>query len=204
MLFLFGLATASWIWFCSITLIASILLLILIESNQPAPAAFTLIVASILLKCLAGVDLFKAAWQHPGIAILIAIGYFVAGTLWSVGKWYLFVKSRRAKYDEARAAWELLPISARRHGSGSKRDNALGCEKWEQSDVYARFSNYGSGLAPLVRDNKKRVLIWMCYWPWSMIWTVINDPIKKAFKAIYNRIHNYLQTISNNAFKDAK
>jgi hypothetical protein len=41
----------------------------------------------------------------------------------------------------------------------------------------------------------------MAYWPWSLLWTVLNDPVRKSCRVIYHYIHDYLQEISNNAFR---
>lgn len=197
MISLFGIGMA-FIWFCSIVAVESILLLILIENDKPGWCTVSMLSAFGLLKVLAGVNVFSEAWHHPGITALVILGYFAIGTVWSIGKWYLFVKDRRTKYDEAKAEWDA--------GQREVYDNlSINSNKgWTGSHKYKAFLNRNGGLAPLVRDNKSRVLTWMGYWPWSMLWTVINDPIKRAFKAIYNRIHNMLQSISNNAFKDVQ
>ena len=183
---------AVWIWFCSILVLESILLLVLIENDKPGWCTISMLSTLGLLKLLTGINLFSLAWHNPGMTVLAILGYFAAGTVWAVGKWYLYVKDRRVKYEEAKSTWSAS-------SSLSARPNPT----WETSYERAKFLNSKKGLAPLVRDNKSRVLTWMGYWPWSMVWTVINDPVKKAFKAIYNRIHNNLQAISNNAFKDA-
>jgi hypothetical protein len=54
---------------------------------------------------------------------------------------------------------------------------------------------------PQVGEHKSRIITWMAYWPFSMIWTLINDPIKRAFREIYNHISNFMQSISNRVFK---
>jgi hypothetical protein len=41
----------------------------------------------------------------------------------------------------------------------------------------------------------------MSYWPWSLSWTILKDPVRKAFSTIYHHIAVYLQEISDRAFK---
>lgn len=36
----------------------------------------------------------------------------------------------------------------------------------------------------IVRDNKGRLINWMCYWPFSALWTALSDP----FQAIYRQL----------------
>lgn len=48
------------------------------------------------------------------------------------------------------------------------------------------------------------LLLWMTYWPWSMIWTIINDPIRRAFRAIYSKISGLFEMITNSIYDDAE
>jgi hypothetical protein len=41
----------------------------------------------------------------------------------------------------------------------------------------------------------------MCYWPWSVSWTILKDPVRKAFLIIYHNLAEHLQEISDRAFK---
>ena len=52
------------------------------------------------------------------------------------------------------------------------------------------------------RENKERIINWMMYWPLSGIWTLINDPIKKAFGRIFVGLENRFQKISDNLTKE--
>ena len=49
--------------------------------------------------------------------------------------------------------------------------------------------------------NKAKILRWMSYWPWSFAWTMLKDPIRKAFLTIYRDIAAHLQKISDRAFR---
>lgn len=48
------------------------------------------------------------------------------------------------------------------------------------------------------RENKERIINWMMYWPLSGIWTLIDDPVKKAFQKIFSGLENRFQKISDN------
>lgn len=187
MLSLFGVATA-WIWFYSIVAIECIVLLSLIENNRPGWSTVSLLTAFGLLKIFTGQSILSVIGEHPGVTILFALVYFVAGTAWAVTKWWLYVIDHRDKYNEAKLNFKPTRIE----------------DIWENSFEYRHQFKSSGTLVPQVRNNKGRIMTWMCYWPWSMIWTVINDPIKKTFKMIYDRIQDTLQSISNNVFKDVK
>ena len=51
-----------------------------------------------------------------------------------------------------------------------------------------------------VEDNKSRVISWMVYCPWSIVWTLLNDPIRKLMKYIFKRIKGWLVSIAMSAF----
>jgi len=108
---------------------------------------------------------------NPTYIIIGVIGFFVLGTLWAVAKWWFYVRDLAEKRKEQIAT----------HGKGK--------------------SYYGVIQKPLVRDNKSRIMTWMCFWPYSFVWTMINDPVRRVFKAIYNQIKDGLQRVADKAFE---
>jgi hypothetical protein len=56
------------------------------------------------------------------------------------------------------------------------------------------------GLKFNVKYNKERILSWMTYWPFSAVWTLINDPIKKTFQKIFKSLESKFQKISDSVF----
>jgi hypothetical protein len=39
-------------------------------------------------------------------------------------------------------------------------------------------------------------MAWLVYWPFSAAWTIIHDPVKKAFKWIYRRLQGVYESIA--------
>jgi hypothetical protein len=54
--------------------------------------------------------------------------------------------------------------------------------------------------APKANKNKARIMSWMMYWPFSGLWTLINEPIKKAFQLIYRNIEGLFDRMSDKIF----
>jgi hypothetical protein len=52
------------------------------------------------------------------------------------------------------------------------------------------------------KENKERIVNWMMYWPFSGLWTLINDPIKKSFQRIFTGLENRFQKISDDITKE--
>ena len=65
------------------------------------------------------------------------------------------------------------------------------------------YLGFNYDIVPKAHDHKGDILMWMTYWPFSSLWTLINDPIRKIFRTIYTNIASSLQAISDRMFKTA-
>lgn len=182
----------------------TLILLALIEYERPWWGTFSLLMTGLLLHFVCDLNILGLALTHPGLTALVAGGYFVVGTAWSVVKWFLFALKRKEEYLEAKEHWRVE--DEQREAFDRDRQNLVktGPTKWEDSARRAGFLNRKGTLVPLVRENKERVMLWMVYWPWSALWTIINDPIKRLFRHIFNMIQDALQVVANRVFADVK
>lgn len=57
---------------------------------------------------------------------------------------------------------------------------------------------------PVAKENKARIMSWMMYWPFSGVWTLINDPVRKAFQLVYRNIENFFDKMSASIFAELK
>jgi hypothetical protein len=64
-----------------------------------------------------------------------------------------------------------------------------------------QHNSYGVPEKPSAADSKDMILRWMTFWPWSAIWTLINDPIKKAFREIFRKLQAQFQKIADKAWE---
>lgn len=55
---------------------------------------------------------------------------------------------------------------------------------------------------PTASQNKYRIMSWMYYWPFSGLWTIINEPLKNSFEYVYTKIGGTFDSISNKMFAD--
>lgn len=192
---LFALGT---FWFWVLVAVHFCVLLALIEYEKTGWATFTMIATFAALYFLGDFNVITAALRNPGLTAALAGGYFAAGTAWSVAKWWFFVRRCREDYDKQKA--EFL-----RHNGieGTAIPDNLKT-KWKESLGYGYGRNShrrSDNVIPKAGDHKSRIMAWMCYWPWSMVWTLINDPVKRVFKQIYLQIQGIMQSISNRAFR---
>lgn len=186
-------------WFWALVAAASVILFALIECERFGWATTTLILAFLALHLLGDFNILTALRNDPTTVGLVVLGYFAAGTIWAVGKWWFFVKRLRRQYEKSKRAF------LEENGlQGSIVPDQLKAEWSRHADRirvgYGRH-HYLCGCAPKVSDHKGQVLGWMIYWPWSLVWTIINDPVIRLFKWIYRQIQGLLQGISDRAFR---
>jgi hypothetical protein len=73
--------------------------------------------------------------------------------------------------------------------------------RYEKSKEEMKYSNRTLEI-PTARDNKFRIMSWMYYWPFSGLWTLINEPLKKSFRYVFTKISNTFDRISKHMFSD--
>lgn len=135
-------------------------------------------------------NILAAIWAHPLIVVAVIAGYFVCGAAWAPTKWRFHVKECRYKYNDTKADF----LRDKGIESGSKIPDEL-------LDEWKRYYRTGiQSKTPQARDNKSRILSWMTYWPWSLGWTLLNDPIRKLFRQIYRQMQSFLQGIADKAY----
>ncbi len=169
-----------------------VLLLTWIEYEAAGWATFSILAVLGLLQ-LSGHGIYQYIVANPAI-VLYGIGaYFVIGTVWSICRWYFYVKKQRYLYDEFKneflQEWDI---------TGSKIPDELK-QKFKDSlhSSYGYYNDEKFELFPKVNYHKAQIYLWMVYWPWSCCWTIINDPVKRLFREIYSQIKGFLQRISD-------
>jgi hypothetical protein len=149
---------------------------------------FLLILYVLFTQFLARVDVFGFAAHHPVQLVLYILGYFVVGFMWSFVKWWLLVSTVADKYRERRKVF-LADIDKRLN------QEALD-EKW-------RHIMYNDDLGkPKLSKEKKKVTLWIMYWPMSMLWSLLDDFIKKMIRHLIIKFQKVYQYLTDRAFKD--
>lgn len=74
-------------------------------------------------------------------------------------------------------------------------------------EMKAKFSAELSGpemraaIVPSARDHKWRIMTWMAWWPWSMLWTLLNDPIRRIWRWVWKNLQKTFASIATSAFR---
>jgi hypothetical protein len=183
------------LWFWLLMLLSFIVITAFVENEVGTGATITLIITVLLLDLLCKVPVFKVILGHPLRTLELVALYFVLGAVWGVVKWVFYLKDNLSRYNEARV--EFLK---------DKRADEMTPELASKFQDYLA-NNYRRServeINPQVAEHKEDILRWMTYWPFSGLWTIINDPVRKLFKVAFASIQGGLQKLSDRMFRNA-
>ncbi|MBI4142378.1 hypothetical protein HY480_00710 [Candidatus Uhrbacteria bacterium] len=170
----------------------SLMVLVATEGSESFGLATTTVIAFFVLLAICGdFNVVTAVRRTPLTAGGVCAGYIVAGVLWSMVKWYLFLRERRDDYNERKA----LFLQEHQMEGAVIPDGLKGA--WRNRIGYGHS-------APHVRDHKTRIVRWMVYWPWSLLWFCVNDPVRRFFRMLFNRIVGIYERIQRRVWGDAE
>jgi hypothetical protein len=161
------------IGFWALLLLSSIIMSEMMDNNAPGWATIVAIVTVAVLVVFGGFNPITYLAAHPGEVVLGIAAYFVTGAVWSLAKWYFWLVKLRRQISDA---------------DDRNRSRIL----W--------LVGVGD-FPPSPGEHKSRIIGWIALWPASMLWTLINDPVRRAAEEIYARLGGTYQSISNRVFQ---
>jgi len=192
-------------WWWLLIIAASCFVIWSLEYDNLFSATATLLGTIVLMTVFGSSQLLEYMLSGWGTLVVIA-GYLACGVVWSFIKWYLYLIDRRADYIREKASWLK---NEGIEGTDIPEDQKDAWLKYLVTNtefaVYA-YNNNGPTknivvtLVPLATENKTKIVTWMTYWPWSLVWTMLADIVKRVFEHIYNMLLGWLQAISNWVF----
>ena len=168
--------------------------------------------------------IFVGLMQHSGFISIFAdpvsllgwvVIYFIAGGVWSILKWYLFIHDRANDFREIKTSF----IERIRHSDDNTikldvnskiPENLMGKFKEELVTSYFSYNTpynfehdpINVSIIPIARNYKEKIVTWILWWPTSAFWTLLNDPLAKIANWIYNRFQGIYTKIANKAFAE--
>lgn len=136
---------------------------------------------------------------NPVSFVVLIAGYAAVGVVYSMLKWrFSFLRRERERYDELESKFKEVADSDDRVKVGTYRNE----EDNDTIDKAAWLSRAGWCWETVkVRYNKARITAWIGYWPWSLLWTLIDDPIRKMAEWLYATFKGWYEALQANAFK---
>lgn len=189
----FSVLATFWFWLVAIE---TIVIFTCVARDSGTVAAVSLIIFGALLYWVADVDFISWFGDNPEYLYFGVPGYFIVGFLWSLTKWILFLFDKKSEFNKEKQnflmAAGLPPNTSLTHKAveeGSLAQETL--TKWKERRYPA------TKRVPRVRDHKYDIMRWIGYWPFSLLWSLVDDFVKRISRAIYNLIHDIFQTIAN-------
>jgi len=129
-----------------------------------------------------GLNLYEFVTHHPLESTGYVAGYFVLGFGWSFMKWWLYVNTIADKFKERKTKFR---------NSGSE----LSYETWERHNFMDNIEK------PELTQSKSKITLWVIYWPFSVIWSILDDFVKKMINHLVTKFQMFYQSIVDRAFK---
>lgn len=144
-------------------------------------AYHTLVVASCVLMWHMVLNLHVVSWiwNHPWKTIFYTSGYFLVGAVWSVAKWW-FRETEKARL--AKIAYDKDSL-------------------FSKPEPWADFIKHKKG-DPADRYSRSDIVVWIVWWPFSALYTLLNDPIRRLARRIYTELLKTYQRISDHVWKE--
>jgi hypothetical protein len=194
-----------WI-FLVVLVILAIVATVLTEVEKFGWATLLLIVGVAVAQFFHVVDLFDWVKGHALDTGLYALAYVGSGLLWSFGKWFFFLWRFRDKYREYKLKF-LLGLNPAFTGDMPVPTDQLPhfydfLDRQERysSAYYRVFKDNPLSKKPRAANNKARIVSWMSLWPCSVIGTLLNDPVRRLFDAIFSWVKGLYQKMSDAMF----
>ena len=90
--------------------------------------------------------------------------YILAGLAWSIGKYYFLLSRTRKEIKKLKTKWI--------EQKDKLGEGIVTFEDYVKSNVYeVSFDN-----------TAIRLTFWAMFWPTSLIWTILNEPVRHLFK----------------------
>jgi len=201
-LFVFG-----GLWFWGLFIVASLLILLSLEKQSGGWAVFVSVVALGAMLGLGNSTWLDWVFANPLNFGLSVLGYAAVGVGYSIVKWRAFTRYVAREYKRRRAQWLQIQID---RGFGNTTDanyrKALETGKLT-GEVKAGWkeqlaNSYGQWTKkPEYSRSKDRITGWMIFWPWSCLWLVINDPVRRFCGWVYDTLGGLYKSIADSAWE---
>jgi hypothetical protein len=144
------------------------------------------------------VDVLDFVKHNAVQTALWVLAYLAVGVVWSFVKWFSYLISVRDRLKEAKINFcnaNGIPLV---NGEGViPPDMMTTFMTGYTATGYARY-HWKEGKVNAT-DNKGKITAWMMFWPYSLVGTLLNDPVRRIvnflfsnFKALYQRMVEYV------------
>lgn len=203
-------------WFWTFSVLAFFVIMAFAENEKNFWAFLTLGIFIVSMEWAGSTNILNTIVSNPWVIVKWTALYFVAGSVWSIIKWFSYVRNKAIDFGKYKLAYltECNSIfTAKADANGEKftlidvnvktpipADAIEHFKSFLRNVGYMKYST--ESIIPLATSNKDRLVSWIIWWPTSALWTLINDPIRKLAEKLYGSLQGIYSKISQRAFKD--
>jgi hypothetical protein len=152
-----------------------------------------LVVGSVALWLITGMHHIDMSWltHNWDYVALGVLGYIVSGSLWGIMKWWFFLHNGADDYEAHRTQYQTDYKAWSDDWTKTITDRRVKEPAYADPRSYTSYKDYIQEkyhYPPLPAANKSRIMLWMVWWPWSALWTLLNDPLKRIYRMIYQHL----------------
>jgi hypothetical protein len=173
----------------------SLMIISFSENEKPAWPFIPILGFLIILAVASPFSPFTWVVAHPLETLLGFLSYLILGAIWTIVKWYSFSIRAMEIYQKHRNKW----LSDRNIDVFINSMHGVDLKTYISRNV--SYDRFGGTMPPEPGRNINRIFTWMLYWPWSLLWTFLNDPLVRIFNFAFRRIEDLLKSVTRRRFK---
>jgi hypothetical protein len=176
--------------------------------------------------------IFDTINNNCKFSLELIVAYVIVGIGWSFIKWFSYLLSYRDKFLKIKnegvklknglikTQYEWSQTNGKTINGNPISKEALPFDYWNLRELLNDFcadsgnnrqlynqyndfkSKYENFSKPIASDNKAKIVAWICYWPWSLVGTFINDPLRRFVEFMFRSLRALYQRMSDKIFTD--
>ena len=191
-LFVFGT-----FWFWMLVVIVALVIATEVHFDKGTPATFTLIGTVVFLHFFSGVSIFQYAFHNLGWFLGGAVLYLLIGAcLYSPAKLALHTKNLSDRYRREQV--QFLRTNKFPDEADFKTLAPELRQRWQEYVENRLLMDIDQRDGSVTFDLHKRratVIMWIGHWPFSLLGTLLNDPVRRAINFLYERMTVFYEKI---------
>ena len=195
----------------------------LTEAEHTISTVFAGIGVALFLWLAYDFNVVLYALTHKVNAAIAIVGYFFIGMIWLLAKWGFYVQSlmdralEHFNIPKEAEVWKNVDVARTQYGSVQFRSVISGYadtkmnpadlalvkagdplyQEAKRAWVNRFLGDKGIEFPPLLSQHKAKAIYWVGSWPFSLLWFLLNKPVKYISTFIVNRVGKLTANITN-------
>lgn len=202
------IVTGMWVWFW-----AAVCFFVVLAFSENEKNFFAFVTVGAFIALMHHSEVFSI-FVDPLTALTWLAVYFLAGSGWSIVKWFSFTRKEGERFGELKL--EYLTILNKHNDLDKQFEvdiktvipeeliftfNKFLTEKYYRYRLNPDYDERTlAGVIPSALQNKERLVTWILWWPTSAFWTILNDPLIRFANWIYGRFQGLYKKIAHRNF----